>query len=74
MGEPGDGRECVMLSPSEAQPVTIEAPAGKVPTDVVLPSGRSIRPDERGRVTIAAVYAEPLIRSQGWRRVTPGDE
>lgn len=60
-----------MLSPTESQPVTIEAPAGKVPTDVVLPTGQSIRPDARGRVTIAAAFAVPLIANQGWRRIGP---
>jgi hypothetical protein len=45
--------------------ITLQAPAAAVPSDVYLASGRHVRPDERGCITVSAGDATPLM-SYGW--------
>lgn len=61
-----------MLSPSECEPITIEAPAGRVPSLVQLPNGQSVKPDARGRITVARAFAASLINTAGWQLVGNG--
>ena len=61
------------FTPSLSDLVTVEAPAGRVPSVVILPSGRDVKPDARGRITIAVEAANSLIHTAGWRRVSPAE-
>jgi hypothetical protein len=58
------------VAPSVSSPecVVLRAPAGT--STVYGMSGRSYAVDERGRVTVTADDAEPLIRN-GWQRALP---
>lgn len=71
MGKPGHrGKRMILLSPTERELVTVEAPAGKVPSHVIMPDEKTVRPDERGRITIPRLWVASLINTAGWRLVT----
>jgi hypothetical protein len=50
--------------------VTLKAPAGQVFTDVSLASGRRVKPNADGCITVAQSEANPLLQ-HGWQIVQP---
>jgi hypothetical protein len=45
--------------------IVLKAPQGAVPSDVWTSSGRRVRPDERGCISVAPGEASPLL-AHGW--------
>jgi hypothetical protein len=50
---------------AEKSAVRLKAPPGHVRTEVWLNSGRRVRPDERGEITVSDEEAKPLL-ANGW--------